>query len=54
VPVGRDVFLGVGTRTTDVEYKAFNDQLVDAFAGTPLGASPLSIPSGVYRFALAG
>ncbi|HET7654595.1 MAG TPA: PQQ-binding-like beta-propeller repeat protein [Acidimicrobiales bacterium] len=54
VSVGRDVFLGVGTRTTDVEYKTFNDELADAFAGTPLGASPLSIPSGVYRFALAG
>jgi polyvinyl alcohol dehydrogenase (cytochrome) len=54
VPVGRDVFLGVGTRTTDVEYKTFNDQLADAFASTPLGASPLSIPSGVYRFTLPG
>lgn len=54
VAAGRDVYLGVGTRTTDVEYKAFSDDLADAFAGTPLAPSPLSPLSGVYGFTLAG
>jgi len=50
---------GIATAVIDYRLVArpsvtFDDQLADAFAGTPLGASPLSIPSGVYRFALAG
>lgn len=40
VPVGRSVYLGTGTRTTDAEYKATDGQTV----------SPLSPLSGVWAF----
>ncbi len=43
---GNSVYVGAGTRTTDVEYKAFG---ADA-ASSVLGASPLSPLSGVWAF----
>lgn len=54
VPADCNVYLGVGTRTTDVEWKAAGDELQQAFAGTPLAPSPLSPLSGVYAFETAG
>jgi hypothetical protein len=46
--VGDRVFIGAGTRTTDVEFKAFGGGALDPF----VGASPLSPASGVYGFRL--
>jgi hypothetical protein len=48
VAVGADVFVGVGTSQSDLEYKAFGGS---AFAPV-LGSSPLSPLSGVYRFSV--
>lgn len=53
VVVGDSVYVGTGTRETDLEWKAFNNQLEDAFGGT-VGESPLSPVSGVQAFRLAG
>jgi polyvinyl alcohol dehydrogenase (cytochrome) len=46
--VGDRVFVGAGTRTTDLEFKAFGGGVLDPV----LGASPLSPASGVYGFRL--
>lgn len=53
VVAGDTVLVGTGTRETDLEYKAFSNQLQDAL--TPVtGASPLSPVSGVQAFRLVG
>jgi outer membrane protein assembly factor BamB len=44
--VGNSIYLGVGVRETDLEWKAFGAQVQNAFKGT-LGAHPLSPLSGV-------
>jgi polyvinyl alcohol dehydrogenase (cytochrome) len=46
--VGDRVFVGAGTRTTDVEFKAFGGGALDPL----VGPSPLSPASGVYGFRL--
>jgi hypothetical protein len=47
------VLVGTGTRETDLEYKAFSNDLQNAL--TPVtGASPLSPLSGVQAFRLVG
>jgi outer membrane protein assembly factor BamB len=51
VIAGDTVLLGTGTRETDLEFKAFNSSLQDAFAGS-VGASPLSPASGVQAWRL--
>jgi outer membrane protein assembly factor BamB len=48
---GSSVYVGTGTRETDLEWKAFNSSLEDLFASTT-GASPLSPLSGVQAFRL--
>lgn len=53
VVVGDSVYLGTGTRETDLEYKAVSSQLQNAFKSS-LGESPLSPISGVEAFRLAG
>lgn len=50
---GSTVILGLGTRETDLEYKAFSNDLEKAL-GSVTGASPLSPISGVEAFRLAG
>lgn len=52
VVVGDQLFVGTGTRETDLEYKAFNSTLEDLLASST-GASPLSPFSGVQAFRLA-
>ncbi len=52
VVVGDTVFLGLGTRQTDGEFKAFGSQLQEALS--VLGPHPLSPLSGVIAFRLAG
>lgn len=49
VPVGDMVFMGVGTSETDLEFKAFGADAVQALTGLK---SPLSPLSGVYGFKL--
>jgi outer membrane protein assembly factor BamB len=49
VVVGDSVYVGVGTRTSDLEYKAFGGDALTEF----LGASPLSLLAGVVAFELA-
>lgn len=51
VVAGDSVYVGTGTRETDLEWKAFNSTLEDLFASTT-GASPLSPLSGVAAFRL--
>ncbi len=53
VVVGDMLFTGTGTRETDLEFKAFGDQLQDVLSG-PLGEHPLSRLSGIFGFRLAG
>jgi polyvinyl alcohol dehydrogenase (cytochrome) len=48
VAVGDDVFLGVGTSESDLEFKAFGGSAFEPL----LGQSPLSPLSGIYRFSL--
>lgn len=48
---GSTVVVGTGTRETDLEYKAFSDDLEKALSGAT-GASPLSPVSGVEAFRL--
>jgi polyvinyl alcohol dehydrogenase (cytochrome) len=50
---GSLVVLGTGTRETDLEYKAFSNDLQDA-AGSVTGASPLSPLSSITAFRLVG
>lgn len=50
---GSLVVLGTGTRETDLEYKAFSNDLQDA-AGSVTGASPLSPLSTITAFRLVG
>lgn len=50
---GDTLLVGTGTRETDLEYKAFSNDLQDAL-GSVTGASPLSPVSGVQAFRLAG
>jgi polyvinyl alcohol dehydrogenase (cytochrome) len=52
VVVGDTVYVGAGTRETDLEFKAFGDR-VQRLAARPLGEHPLSRLSGVYAFRLA-
>lgn len=52
VVLGDMLFTGTGTRETDLEFKAFGDQLQDALSG-PLGEHPLSRLSGVFGYRLA-
>lgn len=53
VVAGDTVLVGTGTRETDLEYKAFSNDLQNAL--TPVtGASPLSPVSGVQAFRLVG
>lgn len=52
VVAGDSVYLGTGTRETDLEYKAISDQLQNAFKNF-LGESPLSPISGIQAFRLA-
>jgi outer membrane protein assembly factor BamB len=49
VPIGNNVIVGAGTRTTDLEYKALGSSALDKV----FGASPLSPLSGVWGFKLA-
>lgn len=53
VPLGDMLFTGTGTRETDLEFKAFGDQLQNILSG-PLGEHPLSRLSGIFGFRLAG
>jgi polyvinyl alcohol dehydrogenase (cytochrome) len=50
IPVGDNLIMAAGTRTTDVEYKTFGADPLDMLAGP----SPLSPLSGVWGFTLAG
>jgi outer membrane protein assembly factor BamB len=52
VVVGDSVYVATGTRETDLEYKAVNDQLQNGMKGL-IGESPLSPVSGVQAFRLA-
>jgi polyvinyl alcohol dehydrogenase (cytochrome) len=52
VVAGDSLYVGTGTRETDLEYKAVNSQLQDTLKGT-VGESPLSPISGVQAFRLA-
>ncbi|MGH2727231.1 MAG: PQQ-binding-like beta-propeller repeat protein, partial [Actinomycetota bacterium] len=52
VPLGDMLFTGTGTRETDLEFKAFGDQLQQVLSG-PLGEHPLSRLSGVFAYRLA-
>ncbi|MGZ4213505.1 MAG: outer membrane protein assembly factor BamB family protein, partial [Actinomycetota bacterium] len=45
------IYVSLGTSESDLEFKAFNHQLEDLFAGT-IGQSPLSPLSGVIAFKL--
>jgi outer membrane protein assembly factor BamB len=47
--VGDSVYIGVGTRETDAEFKAFGDDLGNLLSGL-LGAHPLSRLSGIAAF----
>jgi outer membrane protein assembly factor BamB len=47
VTVGSMMFIGGGTRTTDLEYKAFGAGALDAF-----GPSPLTPVSGIWGYKL--
>jgi len=49
---GDSLYLGTGTRETDLEYKAVSDQLQNVLKGL-VGESPLSPISGVQAFRLA-
>ena len=51
VIVGDSIYVAIGTSESDLEFKAFNHQLENAFAGT-IGESPLSPLSGVIAFRL--
>ena len=51
VLVGDSIYVAIGTSETDLEFKAFNHQLENLFAGT-IGESPLSPFSGVIAFRL--
>jgi outer membrane protein assembly factor BamB len=53
VVAGDSVYLGTGTRETDLEYKAFGLQLQKSFTDA-IGESPLSPLSGVQAWTLAG
>jgi hypothetical protein len=53
VVAGGSVYLGTGTRETDLEYKAFGVQLQKSFTDA-IGESPLSPLSGVQAWKLAG
>lgn len=44
--VGDTIYLGTGTRTSDLEFKAFGASAADRF----LGASPLSPASGLFAY----
>lgn len=44
--VGDTIYLGTGTRTSDLEFKAFGASAADTF----LGASPLSPASGLFAY----
>jgi hypothetical protein len=48
VAVGDDVFLGVGTSESDLEFKALGGSAFEPL----LGSSPLSPLSGIYRFSV--
>jgi outer membrane protein assembly factor BamB len=52
VVAGDSLYLGTGTRETDLEYKAVSDQLQNTFKNF-LGESPLSPISGIQAFRLA-
>ena len=47
--VGDTIYLGGGTRTSDVEFKAFGASAAE----TLLGASPLSPASGLFAYRIA-
>jgi hypothetical protein len=51
VVVGDSVYVAIGTSESDLEFKAFDHRLQDAFGDT-IGASPLSPLSGVFAFKL--
>jgi polyvinyl alcohol dehydrogenase (cytochrome) len=53
VVVGDSLYIGTGTRETDLEYKAVSNNLQDALKGT-VGESPLSPISGIQAFRLVG
>ena len=48
--VGDTIYLGTGTRTSDLEFKAFGASAAETF----LGASPLSPASGLFAFRVTG
>ncbi len=52
VVAGDSLYLGTGTRETDLEYKAISNQLQNLFKNS-LGESPLSPVSGIQAFRLA-
>jgi polyvinyl alcohol dehydrogenase (cytochrome) len=52
VIVGDMLFFGTGTRETDVEFKAFGDQIEELVSG-PFGEHPLSRLSGIFAYKLA-
>ncbi|HWB66040.1 MAG TPA: PQQ-binding-like beta-propeller repeat protein [Mycobacteriales bacterium] len=52
VVAGDSVYIGTGTRETDLEYKAVSDTLQNLLKNT-LGESPLSPISGIQAFRLA-
>ncbi|MBV9870093.1 MAG: PQQ-binding-like beta-propeller repeat protein [Frankiaceae bacterium] len=52
VVAGDSLYVGTGTRETDLEYKAVSDQLENALKDT-IGESPLSPVSGVQAYRLA-
>jgi len=51
VIVGDSIYVALGTSESDLEFKAFGDQLQNLFGGT-IGQSPLSPLSGVIAFKL--
>jgi len=51
VIVGDSIYVAIGTSETDLEFKAFNHNLENLFAGT-IGQSPLSPLSGIIAFKL--
>src|SRR5439155_16696910 len=51
VIVGDSIYVGIGTSETDLEFKAFNHQLENAFKDS-IGQSPLSPLSGITAFKL--
>lgn len=53
IPVGDNLIVAAGTRTTDLEYKAFGVDPLAVYASL-IGPSPLSPLSGVWGFTLAG